>query len=283
MQDITLSKGQCHTITFQSSRIQMEFRKMLTDYFRNRRPSECKYLKIFDDNGNKIRGRDFYSVIFECNVINLKEEKSTQKIIQDFLYNQLENSPVLLEDYMDFQHKIEEFLTKIGIKDSELMIDFQSSNKTITQFIRSLEISIDSNNNIDISNSAIRNFLIKLLLKLNIHNKDVILVVTYPESDVGSDDYQQIINGFNDLKVTTLILTSHHDFLVSVPKENMFLIDENGLCYDIVTLEQELLAFDLVGKNNITEVAKSLAYVDFLEDYTLLDHNLKEFLLSNKF
>src|SRR5699024_150267 len=143
------------------------------------------------------------------------------------------NSPVLLEDYMDFQHKIEEFLTKIGIRDSELMIDFQSSNKTITQFIRSLEISIDSNNNIDISNSAIRNFLIKLLLKLNIHNKDVILVVTYPESDVGSDDYQQIINGFNDLKVTTLILTSHHDFLVSVPKENMFLIDENGLCYDI--------------------------------------------------
>src|SRR5699024_1898477 len=138
-----------HTITFQSSRIQMKFRKMLTDYFRNRRPSECKYLKIFDDNGNKIRGRDFYSVIFECNVINLKEEKSTQKIIQDFLYNQLENSPVLLEDYMDFQHKIEEFLTKIGIKDSELMIDFQSSNKTITQFIRSLEISIDSNNNID--------------------------------------------------------------------------------------------------------------------------------------
>src|SRR5690625_7398500 len=102
------------------------------------------------------------------------------------------------------------------------MIDFQTSEKTMTHFIKSLDISIDSNHNHDVPNYVIRNLLIKMLLKLNIHNKEVLLIVTYPESDVGTDDYEEIIKDLNDLNVTTLVLTSHCDFLVSLPKETMF-------------------------------------------------------------
>src|SRR5690625_290674 len=100
MENLILKEGQCHTISFQSSRIQMEFRQLLNDYFRNRRPSECKYLKITKNNGDIIRSRNFHPIIFECNVINLKGEKNTERIIQDFLYNQLENNVNLIHDYI---------------------------------------------------------------------------------------------------------------------------------------------------------------------------------------
>lgn len=283
MKDIKIAENNYHSINFESSHIQMQFRQLIKDYFNRKVQGECKYLKIIDSKGDLIKPQDFYFIEFNCQSINLKEEKGTNLIIQELLKYQLENNPLLLEEYIKINIELERFLSTVVLKDNDLTIEFGMSEKLITNMIKSFSILIEHNEKDYVPNYIIREYLMKALLKLNTTNKRPFLLLSYPEIDVGFKDYAKVINFLKELNITILIITSHSYFSCSVNSEEMFLVKENGDIYDIIRLGQELMEFDLVNQEQESDKIRKLAFKDFTKDYDLLDKKMKEFLLSNRF
>lgn len=282
MDDLIISEGKCHTMSFQSSAIQANFRKLIKNYFTNKKSDECNYIKLLNDHGDKIKGKDFYFVSFDCNTIDLKEDRDTEKQIREILHYYLEHNSDLLKEYLRFNKELSYFFEQIEIGKDHLIIDFQPTNKTITQLIRSLDIIVEYKSNDYVPNYILRDFLIHALLDMNILRKKEILLISYPETDIGMTDFGKAMKLLNDLNITTIVITAHPEILTSVSEENMFLVNENGTIYDIITLKNELLELKQVEKENASKVAKMLAYRDFKQDYFLLDKAMKKFLLSDR-
>lgn len=282
MNDINITIGDYHTITFESTEILSRFRGLFINIFNNRKSSVCTYMKIVDDRGQELNNKNFYFISFDCNVINLKEDRNSKKTIQDLLFYYIENNSDLLREYMLFNENIEKFLSQIEIKSGNLLIDFHSTDKTISNFIKSLEISIEYNDDEYVPNYIMREFLIKALLSMNVHNKNVILLLSYPETDVGYKDINKVISFLKGLNITTIVITSNYEFLSAASEQNMFLINKNGEPYDIIGLKKELKAFNFVEDESLSIVSKELAYRDFKHDYSLLDQEIKQFILSDR-
>lgn len=282
MNDINIKIGHYHAITFESTEILSKFRGLFINIFNKRKSSVCTYMKIVDDRGQELNNKNFYFISFDCNVINLKEDRNSKKTIQDLLFYYLENNSDLLREYMLFNENIEKFLSQIEIKSGNLLIDFHSTDKTISNFIKSLEISIEYNDDDYVPNYIMREFLIKALLSMNVHNKNVILLLSYPETDVGYKDINKVISFLKGLNITTIVITSNYEFLSAASEQNMFLINKNGEPYDIIGLKKELKAFNFVEDESLSKVSKELAYRDFKHDYLLLDQEMKQFILSDR-
>lgn len=282
MNDINITIGHYHAITFESTEILSKFRGLFINIFNNRKSSVCTYMKIVDDRGQELNNKNFYFISFDCNVINLKEDRNSKKTIQDLLFYYLENNSDLLREYMLFNENIEKFLSQIEIKSGNLLIDFHSTDKTISNFIKSLEISIEYNDDDYVPNYIMREFLIKALLSMNVHNKNVILLLSYPETDVGYKDINKVISFLKGLNITTIVITSNYEFLSAASEQNMFLINKNGEPYDIIGLKKELKVFNFVEDESLSKVSKELAYRDFKHDYSLLDQEIKQFILSDR-
>lgn len=285
MNEINLKRNQYHTIMFESSYMQQEFRLLINNYFATRRNSkleENNYLKIIDKNLRDIDRKDIYFISFECNKINLKEDRQTDQLIKNYLFYYLENNPEIIHDYIQFQQEVEMFIERIKLTDASLSIEFDLTERSIQNFIKSLDIYMEYDKNEYVPNYILRNRLIQLLLKLNYAEKDVILLISYPETDVGLNDFEKVIQNLKALNLTTVVLTSEPSFLTSAEPENIFMINQQGVLYDIVKLKEELKAFQLVHENNSTDIVNWLAYCDFTQQFTVLDLKWKEFLESEK-
>src|SRR5690625_1228742 len=122
MNEINLKRNQYHTIMFESSYMQQEFRLLINNYFATRRNSkleENNYLKIIDKNLRDIDRKDIYFISFECNKINLKEDRQTDQLIKNYLFYYLENNPEIIHDYIQFQQEVEMFIERIKLTRSE--------------------------------------------------------------------------------------------------------------------------------------------------------------------
>lgn len=285
MDELTLEKGACHTIAFKSGSSLMKIRKLIHNLFHRRKIdiSETEFIKIITKNRDTIHNKNIFPIIFDCNQISLMTERETKKTIQDFLEFQLTNNEKLLDVYLKFENELENFLSAIEIQGDDISLGFAMSDKTMTQLIRSLVIHIESKNFDEVKSYILRTFLIKLLLSLNTTRKNVLLILTYPESELGIFDYKKMYQAIESLGVTTLIFTSVPEILLQPSIHNVFLINEKGNQYDIIGLEQELIEFKLLQKNKSDILAKRLAYADFTQDLTLLDPIYKKFLISNRF
>src|SRR5690625_523423 len=123
MDDIIINPGEYHSITFESSYIQQIFRILLSNYFSNKRKSERidgHYIKIVSKTtGNTLQRKDIYFINFDCNVIALKTEKSTNKLLQDLLFYHLENNATLLENFIQLNEEITRFTSAISLEDKD--------------------------------------------------------------------------------------------------------------------------------------------------------------------
>lgn len=283
MDDLTIQKGAYHTITFESSYMQKQFRQLVLTYFNRTKQSDYYYLHILDEIENEIKSNDFYFIAFDCNVVNLQEEKNTKQLLQELLYYHLENNPDLIQECLMFNEQINDFVNRMGIMNGNLMIDFRPSEKTISQFVKSLDISFAYKEKEYIPNHILRKFLIESMLELNTIEKEVFLLISFPETDIGSEDFMEFAAMLKKLRVTTLIITTQSDILTAADEENMFLVNKNGGLYDIIKLKSELIAFGLAKDTKPALAAKALAFRDFKKDYFLLDDEMKTFLQSNKF
>src|SRR5690606_16145509 len=117
-------------------------------------------------------------------------------------------------------------------------------------------------------------YLIKSLLDMNQLEKEVFLLISFPETDVGREDFAEVIHLLKMFNVTTLVITSQRDFLTAANEDCIFLVEKSGIFYDIIELRRELLAFQLVDPEESLEVAKSLSFHDYIKDYYLLDKEM---------
>lgn len=221
MHDLTIQKGKYHVITFESSYIQSQFRNSLLKYFQREYQSEDYYLSILNDNRDEVQSKDFYFIPCDCNVVNLQNEKSTTKIIQELLSYHLENNPDLIEEYLEFSEHIHEFISCIDLKSDGLKVDFHPSDKLINQFVKSLQISLEFNESQYVPNYILRKFLIKSLLKMNLTEKEVFLLISFPETDIGYEDFKEFIEILKNFQVTTVIITSQSHFLAAAMESYM--------------------------------------------------------------
>lgn len=282
MEDLILKENSYHAISFETSEHLTEFRQLLSNYFKNRNRSDVRYIDFIDDNRKSFKHKEFSFLNFDCNTVQLEAEKATKKIIQDNLFYQLENNPQLVEEYMGFQQSMDYFLSNIGLGENEIDIQFYYTDKTIQRMLKSLEISVEFEEK-SIPNFKLRHYLIRVLIQMAPSNRKNLLLLSYPETDIGWQDINEAIAGIRKLGITTIVLSTNAQFLTAAEEQNMFLVDKNGKLYDTINLRKELEAFSSIEEKDSKPLAKDLAIYDFKEDYNLLNENLKEFLLSNRF
>lgn len=282
MNDLEISKGEYHAITFESSYLQKQFRQSMLKYFYNKTQEDCTYLKILNEKGDLINSKDFYFIPFDCNVINLTDHKDTSNLLRELLFHHIEHNPDLLQGYVVLNDQINKFFSGIEFKRENLLIEFHPTEKSIKQLIKSLDISIEYNEREYVPNYILRNYLIRSLLDMNQLEKEVFLLISFPETDVGREDFAEVIHLLKMFNVTTLVITSQRDFLTAANEDCIFLVEKSGIFYDIIELRRELLAFQLVDPEESLEVAKSLSFHDYIKDYYLLDKEMKKFLLSSR-
>lgn len=282
MDDIWITEGELHTITFESSFIQSEFRKLFQQYFQRRKGEETNYLKILNAAGRQIKANDFLFLSFDCNIVNLKNEKSTLKTLKELLMYYLEHNSELIHQYINFNETLELFASNLELGNEELLIEFHPTEKTIINLLNSFEVTLEYRDQEYVPNYLLRNYLIRSLLDMNVQKKNVILLLSFPEIDIGLQDISKTIELLKDLNITTLIISTHRDFLTAADEDKLFLVNEKGDYYDIINLKKELIAFNIIDKDQAGYYSKVLAYQDFKRDYTFLDRFLRTFLTSDR-
>lgn len=282
MEEIKLQEGEFHSICFKSGKIQQLFRQLLKDSLTNKVINECTYVQLLDDKGNKLNNRQVYYIEFDCNVLNLTDDKNTQKHVQELLFYFLENNPEFIEEYVNFNEHLHKFVNTIELQYNDLIIEFSPNTKTIQNMIKSLEIHFEFKEDEFIPNYILRDYLIKTLLMMNMLEKDVLLLITYPETDIGFLEFKEVINLIKKHNVTTLVISAQREFLSAANIDQMFLIEENGTIYDILNLKKEVDAFNILDGYESEQKVKELAFFDYLNDLTLLNEKIKHFLESNR-
>lgn len=282
MDDLVLVEKQCHTIFFESSRLQMKFRGLIKNYFSNKKMDDRNYLDLLDKNNQSISPKQFYFIEFECFTIDLKDEKDTSKLLLNLLEHELEHNAELLGSYTEYLAVTDKFISQLELNDGEFKIEFQVTEKTIEALLKSLIMTIEYNDDELVANHRMRELLINAMMKLNLTEKEVVLLLSFPEVDIGFRDYKQTIQFIEELGITVVVLSANSYFITHPEVDCTFLINKNGEKYDIPFLAEELIAFDLVSEFDAKEIAKELAYKDFTKDYLLLDPLYKEFLISNR-
>jgi|SRR5699024_7858062 len=281
MDDVHLEKGKYHAFSFETSYLLKLFKQHLFACFSNKSQSETQFLNVLDSSNNQIKTRDFHFITFDCHHINLAIEKDTINQIQKLLYHQLENNPNMVENFSLFQTQLSSFASGLELMDEDLSIEFQFNEKSIFNLIKSFEIIIEYDEDEYIPNYKVREFLIKSLLKMNTSQKEPILVISHPETDVGRKDFDFVISAIKRLDITTIVLSSQKDFLTAAADERLFLVNQYGEFYDIINLRKELKAFNIIKGSAPEELIRYIALMDFNMDYQLLDGEIKDFLMSN--
>lgn len=282
MNDLQIEAGNYHAISFKDSALLKKFRVQLRNFFRNSLRDDSDYLYILNENDEIINKKKIELISFDCNIVNLQDDKYTEKLVKDLLFDQLENQPELLESHLDLNRAVEKFVSDIELQTEGIMIEFDKNERSIQRFIQSLDIIISYDENEDIPNYIIREFLIRTLMKLNKQRKEIILLLSFPETDLGFYEFKKFIDLLKQLKVTTIVLTNEFDFIEAASLECAFLIDENGNNYDILNLEKEIKAFELDNQDSSMSLARKLAFTEFRGDFSLLDSQWKKFLESSK-
>lgn len=283
MDDIALKENKYHAISFESSKVQQQFRQLLKGYFTNKNKKENEFLQIVDENNNEINSKDFHFINFNCNTISLTAEKHTDKLIRETLLYHFENHPNYIEEYNIFHQKMDKYINSIELSNNDLQIEFTSTNKTTQNFIKSLDINIEHNDNEFVPNYLLRNYLIQLLIKMNVMEKRIFMLISFPESDVGHEDFLTVTHLLKEFKVTTLVITTQQDFLTAAGLGQMFLVKKYGIIYNVNSLKEELEAFNVFSKKEAVKMAKAISFKDFVGNLQLLNDDLRRFLVSNKF
>lgn len=279
--EINLSDKAVHTIIFKNTKHQMKFRYKLNQYF-IRKQEVDKYVNLVDEYYKAKDAKNFYFINLNFSAVYAATEKSTDQLIKKVLTYHLNHNPELINLYQNVVHSIEAFLSNINLEYHDIDIKFEITDKVISNMLKAIKVHIDYQDEELVSNNEVRKLLISSLLDLNMTEKEVFILINYPEGEMAKDSYCDFVNYLKGLNVTVVILTSAPEFINWIDNDKLFLINESGHQYDIIKLKQELLEFKYVNEKSSKLVANKLAYHDFMKDYMLLDPKYRYFLESSK-
>ncbi len=234
-------------------------------------------LYIVDENLNKVTSKSTNFILFDDILLLSKYDKRIREIIIKYLKFKIEVDDSLFLEYQKSKRNIENFFNDIKIESNDYSLDFFLEDIDIDSIVKKLEIDIFFNKDQESRLDIIR-LIIDLSMKLEIEKKEFFICLLFPENSINFQEFYDLLDYLRKLNMTVLVLTNEELFFRETQIEDeVILINRFFEKYDINALKHEYKLFygDIEQKKLL-----QLAFLDFRENYNLIDSRLKDFLLS---
>ena len=237
-------------------------------------------LYIVDENLNKVTSKSTNFILFDDILLLSKYDKRIREIIIKYLKFKIEVDDSLFLEYQKSKRNIENFFNDIKIESNGYSLDFFLEDIDIDSIVKKLEIDIFFNKDQESRLDIIR-LIIDLSMKLEIEKKEFFICLLFPENSINFQEFYDLLDYLRKLNMTVLVLTNEELFFRETQIEDeVILINRFFEKYDINALKHEYKLFygDIEQKKLL-----QLAFLDFRENYNLIDSRLKDFLLSKSY
>ena len=237
-------------------------------------------LYIVDENLNKVTSKSTNFILFDDILLLSKYDKRIREIIIKYLKFKIEVDDSLFLEYQKSKRNIENFFNDIKIESNDYSLDFFLEDIDIDSIVKKLEIDISFNKDEESRLDIIR-LIIDLSMKLEIEKKEFFICLLFPENSINFQEFYDLLDYLRKLNMTVLVLTNEELFFRETQIEDeVILINRFFEKYDINALKHEYKLFygDIEQKKLL-----QLAFLDFRENYNLIDSRLKDFLLSKSY
>ena len=237
-------------------------------------------LYIVDENLNKVTSKSTNFILFDDILLLSKYDKRIREIIIRYLKFKIEVDDSLFLEYQKSKRNIENFFNDIKIESNGYSLDFFLEDIDIDSIVKKLEIDIFFNKDEESRLDIIR-LIIDLSMKLEIEKKDFFICLLFPENSINFQEFYDLLDYLRKLNMTVLVITNEELFFRETQIEDeVILINRFFEKYDINALKHEYKLFygDIEQKKLL-----QLAFLDFRENYNLIDSRLKDFLLSKSY
>lgn len=237
-------------------------------------------LYIVDENLNKVTSKSTNFILFDDILLLSKYDKRIREIIIKYLKFKIEVDDSLFLEYQKSKRNIENFFNDIKIESNDYSLDFFLEDIDIDSIVKKLEIDISFNKDEESRLDIIR-LIIDLSMKLEIEKKEFFICLLFPENSINFQEFYDLLDYLRKLNMTVLVITNEELFFRETQIEDeVILINRFFEKYDINALKHEYKLFygDIEQKKLL-----QLAFLDFRENYNLIDSRLKDFLLSKSY
>lgn len=237
-------------------------------------------LYIVDENLNKVTSKSTNFILFDDILLLSKYDKRIREIIIKYLKFKIEVDDSLFLEYQKSKRNIENFFNDIKIESNGYSLDFFLEDIDIDSIVKKLEIDISFNKDEESRLDIIR-LIIDLSMKLEIEKKEFFICLLFPENSINFQEFYDLLDYLRKLNMTVLVITNEELFFRETQIEDeVILINRFFEKYDINALKHEYKLFygDIEQKKLL-----QLAFLDFRENYNLIDSRLKDFLLSKSY
>ena len=237
-------------------------------------------LYIVDENLNKVTSKSTNFILFDDILLLSKYDKRIREIIIRYLKFKIEVDDSLFLEYQKSKRNIENFFNDIKIESNGYSLDFFLEDIDIDSIVKKLEIDIFFNKDEESRLDIIR-LIIDLSMKLEIEKKEFFICLLFPENSINFQEFYDLLDYLRKLNMTVLVITNEELFFRETQIEDeVILINRFFEKYDINALKHEYKLFygDIEQKKLL-----QLAFLDFRENYNLIDSRLKDFLLSKSY
>ena len=237
-------------------------------------------LYIVDENLNKVTSKSTNFILFDEILLLSKYDKRIREIIIKYLKFKIEVDDSLFLEYQKSKRNIENFFNDIKIESNDYSLDFFLEDIDIDSIVKKLEIDIFFNKDEESRLDIIR-LIIDLSMKLEIEKKEFFICLLFPENSINFQEFYDLLDYLRKLNMTVLVITNEELFFRETQIEDeVILINRFFEKYDINALKHEYKLFygDIEQKKLL-----QLAFLDFRENYNLIDSRLKDFLLSKSY
>ena len=234
-------------------------------------------LYIVDENLNKVTSKSTNFILFDDILLLSKYDKRIREIIIRYLKFKIEVDDSLFLEYQKSKRNIENFFNDIKIESNGYSLDFFLEDIDIDSIVKKLEIDISFNKDEESRLDIIR-LIIDLSMKLEIEKKEFFICLLFPENSINFQEFYDLLDYLRKLNMTVLVITNEELFFRETQIEDeVILINRFFEKYDINALKHEYKLFygDIEQKKLL-----QLAFLDFRENYNLIDSRIKDFLLS---
>ena len=237
-------------------------------------------LYIVDENLNKVTSKSTNFILFDDILLLSKYDKRIREIIIRYLKFKIEVDDSLFLEYQKSKRNIENFFNDIKIESNGYSLDFFLEDIDIDSIVKKLEIDISFNKDEESRLDIIR-LIIDLSMKLEIEKKEFFICLLFPENSINFQEFYDLLDYLRKLNMTVLVITNEELlFRETQIEDEVILINRFFEKYDINALKHEYKLFygDIEQKKLL-----QLAFLDFRENYNLIDSRLKDFLLSKSY
>ena len=276
---VPIKENKINIISFENK----EKMRELIKYFiklENTKASTETDLYIVDENLNKVTSKSTNFILFDEILLLSKYDKRIREIIIKYLKFKIEVDDSLFLEYQKSKRNIENFFNDIKIESNDYSLDFFLEDIDIDSIVKKLEIDIFFNKDEESRLDIIR-LIIDLSMKLEIEKKEFFICLLFPENSINFQEFYDLLDYLRKLNMTVLVITNEELFFRETQIEDeVILINRFFEKYDINALKHEYKLFygDIEQKKLL-----QLAFLDFRENYNLIDSRLKDFLLSKSY